>query len=168
MSIESRIEKRGTSAESGRTDGRFWRYAPVIGWMAVIFYASTGAFAAANTSRIIEPVLRFVYPAISREGLDFSHFLVRKAAHLTEYAILALLTARAFLGSPGAILRRYWFPIALGVVAIYALSDEYHQSFEPTRTASIYDSMLDTTGGLIALIALGLVNSVRVRRVDRH
>jgi len=35
---------------------------------------------------------------------------------------------------------------------VYALLDEYHQSFVPSRTASVYDSLIDATGGMVALL----------------
>jgi VanZ family protein len=35
---------------------------------------------------------------------------------------------------------------------VYALLDEYHQSFVPSRTGSVYDSLIDATGGLVALL----------------
>jgi VanZ family protein len=133
---------------------RLWRYGPVLLWLALIFYASTNAFSAANTSRIIEPLLRWLYPRITAAQLAQAHFIVRKCAHFTEYALLALLAARAFLSSTKNLLRRHWLICALLLVAAYALTDEYHQSFVPARTASIYDSMIDTTGGACALLAL--------------
>ncbi len=52
------------------------------------------------------------------------------------------------------ILQRHWFLSALLLVAVFALVDEYHQSFVPSRTASVYDSLIDTSGGLAALILM--------------
>jgi VanZ family protein len=128
------------------------RYGPLFVWMAFIFFASTGEFSADNTSRIIGPLLRWLFPRISEEQLAFAHFLTRKAAHFTEYAILAWLAARAFSTSSGQTLHRRWFLISLALVVLYALSDEYHQSFVASRTASIYDSLIDISGGLTALL----------------
>jgi VanZ family protein len=91
-------------------------------------------------------------PDISEERLNLAHFIVRKAAHFSEYAVLALLAARAFLGSSRKKLRRRWFIAALALVIVYSLSDEYHQTFVPTRTGSIYDSLIDMSGGLTALL----------------
>ncbi len=71
-----------------------------------------------------------------------------------EYAILALLLARAFRTSLREFLRNHWFAVSLTFVALYALSDEFHQSFVSTRTASIYDCLIDTAGGLAALLSL--------------
>jgi len=81
------------------------------------------------------------------------HFVVRKLSHFSEYAILALLAARAFYSSMHAGLRQKWFTGALVLVIIYAFSDEFHQSFEASRTASIYDSFIDIAGGATALLS---------------
>ena len=131
---------------------RAWRYGPLLVWMLLIFLFSTGGMSASNTSRIIRPVLLWLFPDISEERLLFTHFIVRKAAHFTEYAILALLAARAFLGSSRELLRRRWFLASLALVVVYALSDEFHQRFVPTRTGSVYDSLIDISGGLTALL----------------
>ena len=80
------------------------------------------------------------------------HVVTRKAAHFTEYAILGFLAARAFRTSPRPAIRDRWFLISATIVVVYALMDEYHQSFVPTRTASIFDSLIDIAGGLTALI----------------
>lgn len=79
-----------------------------------------------------------------------------------EYAILAWLAARAFRTSSREILRSRWFWVSLLLVVVYSLSDEFHQSFVPARTASIYDSLIDSLGGLTALALLA------VRKRKRH
>jgi VanZ family protein len=43
---------------------------------------------------------------------------------------------------------------SLALVVAYALLDEYHQSFVPSRTGSIYDSLIDISGGLVALLLI--------------
>jgi VanZ family protein len=131
--------------------------------MAFIFFASTAQLSASNTSRIIRPLLIWLFPDISEESLAFAHFIVRKLAHLTEYAILGLLAARAFTTSSREGLRRRWFLYAGLLVIIYALSDELHQRFVPARTGSIYDSLIDITGGFIALSLVAAWRRVKKR-----
>jgi VanZ family protein len=131
---------------------RLRRYGPLIAWMAFIFFASTGAFAGENTSRIIRPLLLWLFPDISEERIALVHFVTRKVAHFLEYAILGLLAARAFSTSLQPTLHRRWFLISLLLVVLYSLSDEYHQSFVQGRGASIYDSFIDMSGGLTALL----------------
>jgi VanZ family protein len=122
--------------------------------MGFISFASTDEFSAVNTSRIIGPILYWLFPNTTPETLAVVHYAVRKAAHFCEYAVLGLLSARAFRTSSQPILRRHWFLSALLLIAIFALVDEYHQSFVPSRTASVYDSLIDTSGGLVALILM--------------
>jgi VanZ family protein len=120
----------------------FSEWIPVLVWGAVIFTLSTSAFSAANTSRIIDPILRWLIPGISAASVDVCHMLVRKAAHFTEYGILFWLLAR------GPMAKRPY--LALMLCVVYALTDEGHQVFVPGRTASLYDVALDSTGALFS------------------
>ena len=115
---------------------------PVLIWGAIIFMLSTSAFSAANTSRIIDPMLRLLIPGISAASVDVVHMLVRKAAHFTEYGILFWLLVR------GPMAQRPY--LALMLCVVYALTDEGHQVFVPGRTASLYDVALDSTGALFS------------------
>jgi len=146
---------------------RLRRYGPLIIWMAIIFFASTGEFSASNTTLVIKPLLRWLFPHITDERIVVFHFLLRKVGHFTEYAVLGLLAAHAFIASSHVSLRRHWLSVALFLVCIYAFSDEYHQSFVPTRTASIYDSLLDMLGGVTALVLVA-VRRRRLQRVHRR
>ena len=132
------------------------RYAPLVAWAGFVLLASSASFSASNTSRIIRPLLLWLFPDISEGSLDYVHFLIRKAAHFSEYALLALLAARAFRTSQKERLRRLWWLAAFALVACVALTDEFHQSFLPSRTGTIYDSLLDMTGGAVALACAAL------------
>jgi len=128
------------------------RYLPLIVWLGFISFASTDSFSATNTSRIIGPLILWLFPNTKPETLAVIQFFTRKIAHLTEYAILGFLAARAFRTSPRPGIRNHWFLICTALIVVYALADGYHQSFVPSRTASIYDSMIDMAGGLTALL----------------
>lgn len=143
----------------------FSRYAPLIAWLAFISFASSDSFSAGNTSRIIGPLVLWLFPNTTPESLAVVHVVIRKLAHLTEYAILGFLAARAFRTSPHPAIRRRWFLISLGLIVAYALLDEYHQSFVPTRTASVFDSFYDMTGGLIALVIVARKGAKAQRQV---
>ena len=127
-------------------------YLPLIAWLAFISFASSDNFNAGNTSRIIGPLIIWLFPNTSPETLAVVHFITRKIAHFTEYALLGFLAARAFRTSPHPAIGQRWFLICVTLVVVYALLDEYHQSFVPSRTASIFDSLIDMAGGLTALI----------------
>jgi VanZ family protein len=159
----AQTEKRESAEDAARSSqaSRLWRYGPLLLWMGFIYFASTLQFSASNTSKIIRPLILWFFPDISEESLIFAHFIIRKLAHLTEYAILGLLAARAFTTSSHQLLRLRWFFFSLLLVILYALSDEFHQSFVPSRTGTIYDSLIDITGGFIALALLALWRKIR-------
>lgn len=77
--------------------------------------------------------------------------LVRKAAHLTEYAVLAVLMLRAVRGKISGELKVQAFQVLL-VCAAYAALDEFHQSFVISRTASPIDVAIDTCGAGAGLL----------------
>ena len=131
---------------------RLWRYGPLVFWILLISLASTDGFSASNTSRIVRPILLWLFPNLNEARLAVAHFLVRKAGHFSEYAVLAFLARRAFITSSREFLQRYWFQLGFLLVVIYALLDEFHQSFVPSRTPSIYDSAIDVAGGLAVLL----------------
>jgi VanZ family protein len=145
---------------------RLWRYGPLVAWACFVLFASSASFSAPNTSRIIRPLLLWLFPEISEASLASVHFLVRKAAHFTEYGVLALLAARAFRTSHRLKLRQLWWLVAFALVACVALVDEYHQSFLPSRTGTIYDSLLDMTGGATALACVAAWLALRRRKSD--
>jgi len=156
MIQEEKLNAGISGIEPGPSQRRFSRYAPLVIWAVLIFIGSSDLLAASHTSTFLVRPLQWLFPQASDATLETLHFVIRKAGHFTEYAILALLAARAFLASPGELLRRRWFWASLVLVVVYALSDEYHQSFVPSRTASIYDSMIDTVGGFCALTVIWL------------
>lgn len=131
---------------------RFFRYAPLILWTGVVLFASTGNASMAQTSRFIRPLLNFLFPGAPEETLVTYHAYIRKLAHLTEYGILAFWAARAFSNSSRAPLRRYWYIFSFLLVLTVASIDETNQSFDPSRTGSIYDVLLDCAGGATIIL----------------
>jgi VanZ family protein len=128
---------------------------PAMLWAVVIFGMSTDTFSAEHTGSIIEPILRWIYPAITTEQFALIHHVIRKCAHFTEYFIFALLLFRGVRrGRAGW--RSSWGLLTLLIAAVYAGLDEFHQVFVPSRGASPYDSLLDTTSALVAVILLFL------------
>jgi VanZ family protein len=79
-------------------------------------------------------------------GLGGWDLVLRKAAHVAEYAILGALLTRAVV-SP-------WAAFALGT--LYALTDELHQHFVPGRQASVLDVLIDAAGVAVGAVAVRL------------
>jgi len=134
----------------------FWPLA----WMAVIFTASSDTHSYEHSSRIIAPLLYWLFPHISANTVDWVVFIARKCAHLAEYSVFAWFLWRAFR-RPQKNDSRPWNWRQAGstllIVALYAASDEFHQSFVPTRTPAVHDVALDTLGGAAGLFIIWLV-----------
>jgi VanZ family protein len=143
--------------------GRLAAYAPVLLWIGVIFLLSSPEGSFAQTSRIIGPLLHFFFPNMPEETQALIHAYIRKTAHFTEYAVLAFLAARACSLSASQFLKawRYLLPLLL-VIAIGSL-DEFNQSFEPSRTSSVWDVLLDISGGVAMLVFLWLIKRPRIQ-----
>jgi len=143
------IGARAASSTAKPAEGSLTRWLPVAVWALVIFCFSTSYFSAENTSRIINPILRFLMPGASTAAISLGHDLVRKAAHFVNYAILFWLLVS------GPLRERPYF--AFGLCVIYALTDEGHQLFVPNRGPSLYDVALDSTGALFSRCLHGAV-----------
>ena len=125
---------------------------PVLIWLSLIFIGSTDLLSAEHTSRIIGPILRWLDPTISAASIARVQFFVRKTGHVIEYAILAGLLWRALrLGTGWQAKMSILFLAAGFVSAFFAATDEFHQSFVPSRTSSPTDVMIDIAGALISL-----------------
>ena len=134
---------------------RLTPWLPAIAWAILISWASTDMFSASHTSQFIIAALHGLFPRASAETLDRLHFFIRKSAHFTEYFAFSFLLLRAIRGeNRGWQLR--WAIVALAIAAGYSALDEFHQSFVPSRTASPWDSLLDTTGAATAQVLLWL------------
>ena len=125
---------------------------PAILWMTIIFLGSSDMLSAEHTSRFLVPFLRWLDPQISFATLNAIQLGIRKLGHLTEYAILAMLLWRALHGGTRWQMKMsILFLVAVLACAIFAASDEFHQSFVPSRTPSPQDVMIDICGALLGL-----------------
>lgn len=114
-----------------------------------------------QTSRFIRPLLEFLFPAAPEQTLIIYHSYIRKAAHFTEYAILAFLAVRALAATARLHTWRFILPLLL-VVAV-AVIDEFNQSFEVSRTGSIQDVLLDISGGVVMITMLFLLKLPNIK-----
>lgn len=150
-------ERSTSSSEAPRPGPPAWavvvqRWLPVLVWATFISWFSTDAFSARSTNSYIDPVLRLLFGELTPAGFRLAHSVVRKSAHLTEYAVLGGLICRAMAPPGGRISRA----VALGAVACcaaYAMLDEAHQALVPSRTGSGVDVLIDTTGALLGTLA---------------
>ena len=135
--------------------------------MVLIFSASADSHSYEHSSFLVEPLLHWLFPQMSQANVDEIHHLIRKCGHLTEYAILALLLWRA-ISQATNLLAWQRARRTLLIVCLYAATDEFHQSFVPTRTSLVSDVFIDTTGGVIGLLVLWFFSHRRNRRRQKQ
>jgi VanZ family protein len=129
---------------------RFLKYwLPVLGWMVFVFVGSTDLLSAEHTSRFIGPFLRWFTPDISEATVASVQLVIRKCAHLTEYAILAALLFRMFRQRQSRVGRA--LAMSFFIAAVYAALDEFHQSYVASRTGSPWDVLIDCVGAGVGL-----------------
>ena len=133
--------------------GRLLRaWLPVLAWVLLMFAGSTDLLSAEKTSRFITPFLIWLNPHISYWTIQTIHVAIRKLGHVTEYAVLAVLLWRAFrLGTWWRLNLSMLFLIVSVACCLFAISDEWHQSFTPSRTPSARDVLIDIIGALIGI-----------------
>jgi VanZ family protein len=135
-----------------------WLHAwwPAIVWGVMIFFASTDSLSSAHTGSVLWPLFHWAMPSLTEDQFEVIHHILRKCAHFAEYFIFYLLLFRAIRGA-----RRGWHWswafTAWFIAAAYSALDEIHQSFVASRTASPWDSMLDSAGALVALMVVFMV-----------
>jgi VanZ family protein len=141
---------------------RLW--GPVVIWMSIIFSASSDAGSFERTSFILVPLVKWLFPTLSEPGVHTMVFAIRKCAHVSEYALLAALCWRSLRGLRGPENTGWSWKhagLALSLAAAYAATDEFHQTFVPSRQGSVWDVLLDTGGGALGLLVLWAIGRWR-------
>ena len=130
---------------------KYWLPVPI--WLGFIFIGSTDLMSAEHTSRFLISFLLWLRSDMSPETVAQINFVMRKMAHVTEYAILAILFWRAMRHGTSRQLRMsILFVIVWILCAIFAATDEFHQSFVPSRGASVGDVGIDSIGAIAGLL----------------
>jgi VanZ family protein len=112
----------------------------VILWAGVIFFLSS-------------------VPSLQSPFLHSYDFALRKGAHMTVYAVLTILLYRALRQHTDSK-RQAWLFAAL-LAGMYALSDEWHQTFVAGRHGGFRDVGIDVLG-IAAGYALAQLNGVKL------
>ena len=133
-------------------------YAPLVLWIALILFFSGSRGSVNETSGFFRPLIEFFFPALTSEEIIFYYGCVRKFLHFAVYALLGLLAVRAFSmhrrarPSVGPML------IALLISFAVAITDEYIQSLDPSRSGTLYDVMIDMAGAMVAVMTMWLIS----------
>ncbi|MCI8496018.1 MAG: VanZ family protein [Lachnospiraceae bacterium] len=132
----------------------------LIVWMVVIFaFSAQPAVQSAQTSRstayqIAEWQNNLLGRDKTKQELlgqaESMQLVVRKGAHMGEFAVLAILFFLHLSCYP--ISRKHRALLAWGLTAAYAASDELHQLFVPGRSGRFTDVCIDSLGGMAGIV----------------
>lgn len=136
---------------------KLWYWVPTFLWLCLLAAFSTDTFSAEHTGHILWKIVHVFVPGITPAHFNTLHFLVRKTAHFTSYGLLsffAFFSWRATLPVPPDRWNIRWCNLALLLTLLAASLDEFHQSFLPSRTASVRDVFLDMLGAFFFQILI--------------
>ncbi len=143
-----------------------------ITWMGIIFYYSSqnGSLSANMSGKITNFTIQLFIKNYADLPLNEQSniyknvsYLIRKIAHFSEYAILAMLlffTMRSFTKN-----YLYIHTISFVLSCLYAVSDEFHQSFVADRLPLFKDVLIDSLGSLTMLLFIAcIINIIRLKK----
>jgi VanZ family protein len=137
--------------------GQVMVWLPVVVMAIIIRIESTDTFSAAHTSSWIRPIVERIVGGMSDARWEAVHHYMRKTGHFCGYGTLCLTFLRAWLLVLGGITdlgRAAWrwraCFTAILCTAVVASLDEIHQSFIPSRTGTVQDVVLDSTGAAVS------------------
>ena len=143
-----------------------YRHGPMVLLMLAIFIVSSDLGSADHTRPVLASIVRRFLPWLAQQMtptmIDVTDFIIRKVAHVTEYAVLSLLVSRSVGIKMNSTIRERLVPA--GISSLYALSDEFHQSFVPSRGATYTDVLWDTLGGFIGSAILFIAHRTRLKK----
>jgi hypothetical protein len=127
---------------------------PAATWVCIIAFESTDTFSAEHTGSMLYALLTRLFGSLNLHDFLIFHHYLRKTGHVVGYGMLSLLLLRgwrATLGWVDALLLRAALLSWLGTAMVAAL-DEWHQSYIPSRTGTIWDVALDSVAGVAFLV----------------
>lgn len=155
---------------------KYLSWIPAVIIMGIIFYFSSRQVDTSNESSItIANSILSVYENITNSGyqedvrtdiLGIINHVVRKGAHFCEYALLACSIAFHLLVWKRK--RKWTFILPVILSAIYASTDEFHQTLVQGRGGRLADVLLDTAGAATGMLLLSLVLTISARRIMKR
>lgn len=137
------------------------RWLAVVIWCGVIFFFSQqNGQESGNTSELVKKLFMFIGIDVNSILGEMATFIIRKAAHFTEYFILCLLTFNALRNGRSLKIR---LAGALMFTVLYAVTDEIHQYFIPGRVCALRDVLIDSSGGVLA----GVIIYIRYKKREK-
>ena len=140
-------------------------------WACVMFRfsAQSGAESGAVSAEVADVFMRIIHPETppdrTQPEYEKVHYLVRKLAHFTEYAVLAMLLALVF--APLRMKLAHKILLIVLLCASFAGLDEWHQSFVEGRGPALLDVLIDTLGAAFGAALSLLFRKLAIATANR-
>jgi len=166
--VRTAWKRRDTVARQGL---KYWLSAwlPVAIGIGVIMLESTEWFGSDHTSHPLRWLWETLFGPVGDARWELIHHLIRKCGHFFGYGALGLVWLRAWwMTLPRSRFSQDAFLALLGT-ALVASVDEWHQSYLPNRTSSVWDVLLDCCGAIALLLAVYIyARLMRPKRLIRE
>jgi VanZ family protein len=138
----------------------FWWLLWLI-WVAKIFWLSTDSFSSEVTSPFLATLLEYLHIHLEPAAFRVLHTIVRKSAHLFEFAVFTFLLYRALSNGGGLVWRPRIAGWCLLIAVVGSFADEFHQLFSRTRGPSFTDCTIDIAGAVMAVLVIRSITNYR-------
>lgn len=133
----------------------------LILWMGIIFFMShQPGEVSSSQSDLVLKIFKFIGVELNDYFGELATFIIRKAAHFSEYMILFLLAYNVSRYYKNKNIKLY----LIIFVFLYACSDEFHQYFVPGRSMAFKDVLIDTSGGIFGYIIVSFIERLKINR----
>lgn len=132
--------------------------------MIFSFSNQNGTQSKGVSTKVTEKILQFskYYQNADQKNqqqiLNRTNAIIRKVAHFSIYTILGLLVMGIMFKTKIPYKRRIYITIIIGI--LYAILDEFHQSFSPGRTPKITDVYIDTLGIILGILLMSVFEKI--------
>jgi VanZ family protein len=127
---------------------------PVAFIIGIIALESTELFGSDHTSHPLRWLFEAIFGRVPNARWEVIHHLIRKCGHFFGYGFLGVAWLRAWWMSLPRL--RFFSDAALALLGIFLVAscDEWHQSYLPNRTGSVWDVLLDCCGAIALLLVV--------------
>ena len=143
---------------------KYWL--PPLFWASLVSMFSSDSFSSGNTSPLFLPLFHWLLPYAKPELIQSFHYLFRKLGHFTEFFVLAMLLYRALRKGRGIHWQWRVAGWTLSLVLMYAIADEVHQRFVPSRSGGLERQSAGLLRGLLRSGSAVFAISYQDGRID--
>ncbi len=130
----SRLDSRSSSEATPSSVSPAWAWPFTAAWALFVWELGSDGLSLEGTSRFLGPMIRWLFPDIATDTSDLMQFAIRKAAHITEYGVLAFFAFRAFLASG-------WTAMPRAAVAAFVLATVFAAALAQARSTLTFTTL---------------------------